>query len=241
MLGDVQPGRLGHHVVLPRVGGDVEAVLDGGAAQLEQVVAEGVPGGTLGLGDGEGHQAPGAVPAPPGRVLGVGQPGALHRGLEGPQPGRGGPEDGVAPVALAGEQALGPQAAQARAHLVGGQAAGLGDRVELLGHDGAVVVGHAEHEHPGGDLDVGGRIRDGRSGHDRSGRLVTTATVHEPGSGQLGVDVRIPMQRCPISDGEVGTCRAGRTRSCRARPTDPSGGRRGRWAARVQGMQPIDR
>ena len=143
-------------------------------------------------------------------------------------PGGGGPEHGLAAVALAGEQPLGHQPAQARAHLVAGQPAGLGDGVELVGHDGAVVVGHAQHEHPRRDLDVGRRPAAGRFRHDRT--LLTTAAAGQVHS-QLGpTAVRGDLHR-----------RGGRTPSCRGRPSGPSGDRRGRRLGTVQGMQPIDR
>ncbi len=124
VVGDAEALGLGGHVLLPAVRRHVQAVLDGGAAEVEQVVAERIAGGALRLGDGEGDEVPGAVPASPGRVLGVGQPGALQRGAERPhalQAVR--PEDGLAPVAVADRTAPRPPAGAGRPHLVAGQPA----------------------------------------------------------------------------------------------------------------------
>ena len=48
---------------LPAVGGDVDPRLDAGAAEREQVVAEGVAGGAHGLGDGEGARGASGGPS----------------------------------------------------------------------------------------------------------------------------------------------------------------------------------
>ncbi len=153
VLGYPQPRRLGHDVVVPGVRGDVQAVVDRGAAHFDQVVAEGVACRSLGLRDGERYQAPRAIPSASGGILRVGQARSVHGGGEHPQAGRGGSEDGFAAVAFPGEQTLGPEAAKAGSDLVGRQPAGIGHRVELLGADGAIVVCHPEHQDPSGDLD----------------------------------------------------------------------------------------
>jgi hypothetical protein len=163
---------LGPDVLLPRVGGDVEAALDGRPAEVEEPVAQAVPGRPAGLGHGEGRQPPAPVPPPAGGVLGVGQPGALEVAAELGGAGLGGRVDGVPTAAAAGEQPVAHQPAQARAHLLGGLAAGLGHRVQLVGPDGPVLVRHAEDEHPGRD-------RHGRRAHDRH-------ADRPAGSGQSG-------------------------------------------------------
>ena len=220
VVGHAESVGLGGHVLLPAVGRHVEPVLDGGAAEVEQVVAERVAGGALGLGDGEGGEVPGAVPAPTGRVLGVGQPGALHAGAERPHARRGGPVDGLAAVAVAVEEPLGHQAAQARPDLVAGEPARVGHRVELVGHDRAVVVGHARAPAPGS----GSRRRWWTT---QSVVFVTIATVDDRSSAHAR------QSGGPCSASRATWC-GGRTPSCRGRPSGPSGDRRDRWRARCR-------
>ena len=124
------------HLVLPRVGRDVETVVDGRAAGVEEAVAQAVAGRRAVLGDGEGGQVPAAVPALAPAVLAVGQLVALERAEPQVVAERRGAERGAAAGALADEDALGDQAAEARADLLVGLPAGVGDVVELGGVDG---------------------------------------------------------------------------------------------------------
>ena len=84
-----QPLRLAPHVLLPRMGRDVQTVADRRAAEREEPIAELVPSAATRLGDGERDEMPAPVPARgPGRPAGtpVGgapwscRPGARRRG-----------------------------------------------------------------------------------------------------------------------------------------------------------------
>ena len=127
-VGDAEPLGLGDDVVLPLVGRHVEPVVDAGAAEGQQVVAQGVPRGPLGLGDGEGDEVPVPVPAPAGVVLGVGEPGALEVAATAPgRRRRSACRSRSRPRPDALEQPFGDEAPQADADLVGRQPAGGGD------------------------------------------------------------------------------------------------------------------
>ena len=211
----LDPGRL-----LPLVGRDVQAVVDGGAAEVDQLVAEGVPAGPLGLGDGEGDEVPAAVPAPAGGVLVERQTGPLHALAHGADGGGGGVEAGLAALALANEQALGHQAPQARPHLLDRLPARLGHRVELVGLEAAVVADHAEHQHTGGHL--------GRPAEQARRCAPRTDLRRAP---VVSVTVVVKRDRRWRSNRHPLTSCAGRTPSCSCRPSVPSGDRRGRWAS----------
>ena len=148
------------HVLLPRVRAHVEAVVDGRAARVDEALPQAVARRPPVLRDGEGDEVPAPVPALSLAVLAVRQLVALERAEPQVVAERGGAERGGAPGAFADEQALGDQAAQARADLLAGLAAGVGDVVELGGIDRSVGSGHPEHQHPG-------RNFDGRYAHDR--------------------------------------------------------------------------
>ena len=194
VLGDPELGGDAGDVLAPVVRADVEAVVDRGAAEATEALAQGVAGGAPGLGDGERHQVPAAVPVAPFEVLLAGLHGADAHRRQGSQPGVGRQVRGPLAGPLALEQALGHQAAQARAHLLGRPDARLGDGERVGRRDRAVVAGDPEHEHAGGQVAVAerpdglvgrgwrrrpcvgprrvgrGRISPGRSTHDRESR-----------------------------------------------------------------------
>ena len=147
MLGDAEIAGGDGDVLAPVVRVDVEAVVDRCAAEQTEVVSEGVAGPSPGLGDGEGGEVPPAVPVAPVEVLVAGAQGTASHGGQRPEALVGGAVLGPLPGALAHEEALADEAAQAGPHLFGGAVAGLGDGERVGGGDRAVVPGDAEHEH----------------------------------------------------------------------------------------------
>ena len=109
------------------------------------------------LGNGERDEAPLPIPSSAGVILHVRQPMAFHVAAERFHPLLGREIARRPPAALPSEQALLHEAAQTRPHLVGGLSAGFSDGQHLVGDDGAVLVRHTEHEHPG--RDANGRLR----------------------------------------------------------------------------------
>ena len=195
-VGDVERARRVLDVLLPGVRRDVEAVGHGGSAEAGQPLAQTVPGRSPTLGDGERGEVPASVPAPALAVLQVGALVPLEGAADEGVARRGRPVHGRAPGPLPHHEALGDEPPEARAHLLGVLPAGRGDRVELGGRDGAVGADHAEHQHPGRDLD-------GRERHDRIvGRpadLVNSPTRHGVIGGRAAAAaVRLPAcQRAP--------------------------------------------
>ena len=158
----LEPVGLAEGVLLPAVGRHVQAVVDRRAAEGEEAVAEGVPGGPAHLGDGEGDEPPAPVPAPAGGVLGVGEALALDRLAERGHARLGGGvrrPPGRCPPARTGPRRRGGAGTSGAVRSSARRPRPPGSSV--VHGDGAVVAGHAEHQHPGRNLD-------GRSGHDRS-------------------------------------------------------------------------
>ncbi len=189
VLDDAQVARDRGDVLAPVARADVEAVVDGRAAEQAEVVAEGVAGASPGLGDREGDEVPPPVPVGPVEVLVAGAPRPVAHGGQRPEPVVGGSVLGAQAGAVAHEEALAEEAAEARAHLLGRTVAGLGHRERVGRRDRPVVPGHAEHEHAGGEVadahhrrrSVSGGVRVGSAGCGRArlGRAIAGRFPHD--------------------------------------------------------------
>ncbi|GAA2736858.1 hypothetical protein GCM10010439_64970 [Actinocorallia aurantiaca] len=127
-------------VGFPGVGTDVQSALDWGAAEVDERLAQGVPGRARRFGHREGGQVPDTVPGSDPGVLLECVPEEVRVGGEGTRGVLGRAQFRLAASALAGEPAFGHEAFDARPHLLVAHAQAVGDGVQLVRSDGAVFA-----------------------------------------------------------------------------------------------------